>query len=161
MGDVYSLPLASTTVRGGAKVGFSGNDRVLGVELSSNEQMYVRLPHELGIARIPVTLNSNWEGSVLLYQIDAHIYYAYINVHAKVDIPNGNHVFLKVNGTTKLHDSNSYFARLEAWKNHITSGRYFEVIQGSYNKNDNCIYVYDYDIKKGDEYYYTGCIIFP
>ena len=155
--NAYSLPLASASVRGGAKIGFSGGSTNLAVKLS-NEQMYVSLPHSLGKVSIPVTVNSNWTGSVYLYQIDAYIYWVYLHLTAKANIADGNHVlFYPTNSATKLASSNSYMFRIEFWKNSVTTGRYFEVIQATYQSSDNKIYAVDYQVKKGDEYFYNGC----
>lgn len=155
--NAYSLPLASASVRGGAKIGYSGDNTNLPVKLSS-EKMYVSLPHSLGKVSIPVTVNSNWTGSVYLYQIDTYIYWIYLHLTAKANIADGNHVlFYPTNSATKLASSNSYMFRIEFWKNSVTTGRYFEVIQATYQSSDNKIYAVDYQVKKGDEYFYNGC----
>lgn len=153
----YALPLASATVRGGAKIGFTENSINRAVKLSS-EQMYISLPHSLGKSSIPVTVNSNWTGEVYLYQIDAYIYWIYLHLTAKANIADGNHVlFYPTNSATKLASSNSYMFRMESWKNSATNGRYFEIVQATYQGSDNKIYAYDYQVKKNDEYYYNGC----
>ncbi len=155
--NAYSLPLAAAATRGGAKIGFTENTINRAVKLS-NEQMYVSLPHSLGKVSIPVTVNSNWTGEVYMYQIDAYLYWVYLHLTAKANIADGNHVlFYPTNSATKLASSNSYMFRIEFWKNSVTTGRYFEVIQATYQSSDNKIYAVDYQVKKGDEYFFNGC----
>ena len=155
--NAYSLPLAAAATRGGAKIGFTENTINRAVKLS-NEQMYVSLPHSLGKVSIPVTVNSNWIGEVYMYQIDAYLYWVYLHLTAKANIADGNHVlFYPTNSATKLASSNSYMFRMEFWKNSVTAGRYFEVTQATYQSSDNKIYAVDYQVKKGDEYFFNGC----
>lgn len=155
--NAYALPLAAAATRGGAKIGFTENTINRAVKLSS-EQMYVSLPHSLGKVSIPVTINSNWTGEVYLHQIDAYLYWVYLHLTAKANIADGDHVlFYPTNIATKLASSNSYMFRMECWKNSVTSGRYLEFLQATYKATDNKIYAYDYQVKKGDEYYYNGC----
>ncbi len=155
--NAYSLPLAAAATRGGAKIGFTENTINRAVKLS-NEQMYISLPHSLGQVSIPVTVNSNWTGEVYMYQIDAYLYWVYLHLTAKANIADGNHVlFYPTNSATKLASSNSYMFRIEFWKNSVTTGRYFEVIQATYQSSDNKIYAVDYQVKKGDEYFFNGC----
>ena len=155
--NAYALPLAAAATRGGAKIGFTENTINRAVKLS-NEQMYVSLPHSLGKVSIPVTVNSNWTGEVYMYQIDAYLYWVYLHLTAKANIADGNHVlFYPTNSATKLASSNSYMFRIEFWKNSVTAGRYFEVTQANYQASDNKIYAYDYQVKKGDEYFFNGC----
>jgi hypothetical protein len=42
--NAYSLPLASSSIRGGAKIGYSANGKNYPVQLDGNEKMYVYVP---------------------------------------------------------------------------------------------------------------------
>lgn len=119
--------------------------------------MYISLPHSLGQVSIPVTVNSNWTGEVYMHQIDVYLYWVYLHLTAKANIADGNLVLFYPTNGTKLASSNSYMFRMESWKNSVTSGWYLEFLQATYQAADNKIYAYDYQVKKGDEYFFNGC----
>lgn len=108
------------------------------------------------VVNVPLTLSSNWSGTFYMKRFDELTFGIYLSLNAKVNIPDGDHVLFNIGGGIQLGGSNSPIFRMEYWHNSATDGRYFEVRQAYYSKATNTINAYDYQVKKGDEYYWQG-----
>ncbi|MBD5526837.1 MAG: hypothetical protein HDR02_00285, partial [Lachnospiraceae bacterium] len=110
--NAYSLPLASKSVRGGVKIGYTQNGNNYPVQLNSDEQMYVNInlqPEDIGVAKNSgydcygecktaanvaaktVTVNGDFE-----LRNDMRVYIKFINSHSLTQNCN---ITLNVNGT--------------------------------------------------------------
>lgn len=95
--NTYSLPLATESIRGGVKIGYTQNGKNYPVRLNSNEQMYVNVdltPESIGVAK-----NSGYDcyGKCTT---DSNIANKTVTVSGNFELRNGVRVFVQF---TKPH----------------------------------------------------------